>query len=136
MYLKKKSRGGACLRTPLAGSAHLWHTQEHASCGPGQNHRPRPVLILNQDVGKYEVLSHHYISMPYGPNLANKCVVPYVCLLPCLRTSLTELDNIHGVTHATIKVTVQSEHEPYRSNGDTFDTNPLRIMRATLRNIQ
>ena len=43
---------------------------------------------------------------------------------------------IHGDTHATIKVTVQPEHEPYQSNGDTFDTNPLRIIRATLRTLQ
>ena len=39
---------------------------------------------------------------------------------------------MHGVTHVTIQVAVQSEHEPYGTNGDTFYTNSLRIMRTTL----
>ena len=56
---KKNRGGGACLRTPLAGRAHLWHTREHASCEPGQNHKPvlillsKPTDFLNQNVGKY-----------------------------------------------------------------------------------
>ena len=87
-----------------------------------------------------KVLPHHYISMPYGPNLTNKFAIPHVCLyhvyVPTVHSSPNELYNIHGDTHATIKVTVQSEHEPYQSNGDTFDTNPLRIIQTTLRTLQ
>ena len=41
--------------------------------------------------------------------------------------------NMHGVTSL---VYVQCEQEPYRTNGDTFNTNPLRVMRTTLRTIQ
>ena len=39
------------------------------------------------------------------------------------------LYKIHGDTHAiyTIKVNV-AEHEPYKLNGETLDTNPLHIM--------
>ena len=39
--------------------------REHASCGPGQNHRPvlillsKPTDFLNQNVGKYVVVSFH-----------------------------------------------------------------------------
>ena len=43
--------------------------------------------------------------------------------------------NMHGETHTTIKVAVHSEYEPYRSNGDNFDTNPLRIIQTTSRTI-
>ena len=51
-------------------------------------------------------------------------------------TQLPERYNIHGKTHTTIKVTVQLGHEPYQSNGDTFDTTPLRIIRTTLQLLQ
>ena len=81
------------------------------------------------------------MSMPYGPNLLNKFAVPYVCLyhvyVPAVHSCLTELYNIHGDTHATIKVTVQSEHEPYQSNGDTnyITHHPVpSIMLGTLNN--
>ena len=84
-----------------------------------------------------KVLPNHYISMPYGPNLTNIFVIPHVCLyhayVPTVHSCPNELYNIHGDTHTTIKVTVQSEHEPYQSNGDTSDTNPLRIIQTTLR---
>ena len=43
---------------------------------------------------------------------------------------------MHDVTHVTIQVAVQSEYEPYLKNGDTLDTNPLRIIQTTLRTIQ
>ena len=43
--------------------------------------------------------------------------------------------NMHGETYTTIKVTVHSEYEPYRSNSDNFDTNPLRIIQTTSRTI-
>ena len=50
-------------------------------------------------------------------------------------TCSNELFNIYADTHARIKVNVHSEHEPYQSNGDTFDTSPLRIIRVRLRTI-
>ena len=56
--------------------------------------------------------------------------------LPAVHSCPNELYNIHGDTHSTIKVTVQSEHEPYQSNGDMFDTNQLLIIRNTLRTLQ
>ena len=78
-----------------------------------------------------KVLPQNYIFMPYMPNLTNKFTIPCVCLyhvyVPDVHSCPNELYNIHGDTHATSKVTVQSEHEPYQSNGDTLDTNPLRI---------
>ena len=86
------------------------------------------------------IITYHYISMPYGPNLTNKFAIPHVCLyhvyVPTVHSCPNELYNIHGDTYATIKVSVQSEHEPYQSNGDTFDTNPLRIIQTTLRTLQ
>ena len=62
-YLKKiRKGGGACLRTPLTRPGPpLAHTWEHASCGPGRNHRPvlivlsKPTDFLNQNVGKYDI---------------------------------------------------------------------------------
>ena len=87
-----------------------------------------------------KVLPHHYISMPSRPHLTNKYDITCVCLyhvyIPAVHSCPIELCNIHGDTHATIKVTVQSEHEPYQSNGDTFDTNQLLIIRNTLRTLQ
>ena len=87
-----------------------------------------------------KVLQHHYISMPFRPNLTNKCALPHVCLyhvyVPAIHSCPNELDNSHDDMQATIKVTVQSEHEPYQSNGDTFDTNQLRSIRTTLRALQ
>ena len=78
------------------------------------------------------IITYHYISMPYGPSLMNKFAIPHVWLYhvysPTVHSRPNEVYNIHGDTHATIKVTVQSEHEPYQSNGDTFDTNPLRTL--------
>ena len=86
------------------------------------------------------IITYHYISMPYGPNVTNKFTIPHVCLyhvyLPSVHCCPNKLYNIHGDTHATIKVTVQSEHEQYQSNGDTLDTNPLSIIQATLRILQ
>ena len=65
--------------------------------------------------------------MPYGPNLTNKFAIPHVCLyhvsVPTVHSCPNELYNIHGDTYATIKVNVQSEHEPYQSNGDTYRTS-------------
>ena len=85
------------------------------------------------------IITYHYISMPYGPNLTNKFAIPHECLyhvyVPTVHSCPNKLYNIHGDTHATIKVTVQSEHEPYHSNCDTFDTNPLRIIQTTLRTL-
>ena len=82
-----------------------------------------------------KILPDHYISMPYRPNLTNKFAIPYVCLyhvyVPATHCFQNELYSIHGDTHATIKVNVQFKHEPYQSNGETFDTNPLRIIRTT-----
>ena len=81
------------------------------------------------------IIRYHYISMPYGSNLENKFAIPHVCLyyvyVPTVHSCPNELYNIHGDAHATSKVTVQSEHEPYQSNGDTFDTYPLRIIQTT-----
>ena len=84
------------------------------------------------------IITYHYISMAYGPNHTNKFAIPHVCLyhVPTVHSCPNELYNIHGDTHATIKVTVQFEHEPYQSNGDTFDTNRLRIIQTTLRTLQ
>ena len=86
------------------------------------------------------IITYHYISMASGPNLTNKFAIPHVCLyhvyVPTVHSCPKELYIIHGDTHATIKVTVQSEHEPYQSNDDTFDTNPLRIIQTTLRTLQ
>ena len=86
------------------------------------------------------IITYQYISMPHGPNLANKFAISHICLyhvdVPAVHSCPNELYNIYGDTHATIKVTVQSEHEPYQSNGDTFDTNPLRIIQTTLRTLQ
>ena len=49
---------------------------------------------------------------------------PLLCRyrLNCARRWRNELYNIHGETHAPTKVKLQSEHESYRSNVDTFDT--------------
>ena len=80
-----------------------------------------------------KVLPHYYISMPYWPNLTNKFAIPYVCLyhfyVPAVHSCPNELCNIHGDTHATIKVTVQIRTRAV--SVDTFDTNPLRIIRST-----
>ena len=65
--------------------------------------------------------------------------MPSICLgayAPAIHSCRIELYNIHGDTHPTIKVNVQSEHEPYQSNSDTFDTNQSRIIRTTLRTFQ
>ena len=82
------------------------------------------------------IITYHYISMPYGPNFTNKFAIPHVCLyhvyVPAVHSYPNELYNFHGDTHATIKAAVQSEHEQYQSNGDTFNTNPLRIIQTTL----
>ena len=82
------------------------------------------------------IITYHYISMPYGPNHTNKFAIQHVChyhdYVPTVHNCPNELYSIHGDTLVTIKVTVQSEHEPYQSNGDTFDTNPLRIIQTTL----
>ena len=44
-----------------------------------------------------EVLPHHYISMPYGPNLTNKFAIPHVCLnhvyVPAVHSCPNELYN-------------------------------------------
>ena len=102
--------------------------------GAGNTYRCRTLRKYSR------IITYHYLSMPYGPNLTNKFAIPHVCLyhvyVPTVHSCPNELYNIHGDTHATSKVTVQSEHEPYQSNGDTFDTNPLRIIQATLRTLQ
>ena len=86
------------------------------------------------------IITYHHISMPYGPNLTNKFAIPHLCLyhvhVPSVHSCPNELYTINGDTHVTIKVTVQSEHEPYQSNGDTFDANPLSIIQTTLRTVQ
>ena len=72
--------------------------------------------------------------------LTNTFAVTYVGLyhvyVPALHSYPDEQCNIHDATNATIIVAKQSEHKLYRSNGNTFDTNPLRIIRTALRIIQ
>ena len=61
------------------------------------------------------IITYHYISMSYGPNLTNKFAIPHVCLyhvyVPTVHSCPNELYNSRGNTHVTIKVTVQFEHE-------------------------
>ena len=87
-----------------------------------------------------KILPHHYVTMTYWPNLTNNIAIPYVCLyhvhVSAVHSCPNELCDIHCDTHATIKVTVQSEHEKYQSYGDTYDTNPLRIIGTTSRTFQ
>ena len=75
--------------------------------------------------------------MPYEPNLTHTFAVPYVCFYhvyaPAVHSCPNELYNIHCNMHATSKVIVQSEYEPYLSNGDTFDINLIPIIQTTLR---
>ena len=90
----------------------------------------------------YKYKYSHIITYPkpYGPYFVSKFDIPYVCLyhmyIPAVHSCLNELYNIHGDTHAIFKVNVQSEQEPYPSNGDTFDMNRLRIIQTTIRTIQ
>ena len=71
------------------------------------------------------------INLPY---LAYTCF--YHGHEPTVQSCPNALQNMHGDMHATIKVNVHFKHERYQSNGDTFDTNPLRIIRTTLRIFQ
>ena len=107
-------------------NGHSWRS------GAGDTYLPTGIRTAAMHT---KVLPYHYISMPYEPNFTNKFAIPHVCLYhvysPAVHSCPNELYNIHGDTHAKIKITVQSEHEPYQSNGDTLDTNPLRIIRTT-----
>ena len=87
-------------------------------------------------------------AVPYGSTPASLQIhavwaepytLPYVCLyhvyVPAVHSCSNKLYTILGDRHATIKMNVQCEHEPNRSNDDTFDTNPLLFIQTTLRTI-
>ena len=67
-------------------------------------------------------------AVPYESTPASLHIITYPCRMgqtlriclyhgyvPTIQSCPNELYNIHGDTHATIKVTVTSEHEPYQS---------------------
>ena len=92
------------------------------------------------------IITYHYISMPYGPNLTNKFAILHVCLyhvyVQAAHNCPSELYNIHGDTHATIKVTVQSVpsstvrtkrtvREPEQSEKMPFEYKSRRISHSS-----
>ena len=106
-----------------------------------QNHAHKLFYILSPNQPFVAFRGRRYVlaDWPYWPNITHTCRtlrMPYHVYVPAGYSCPNELYNIHGDTHAPIKVNVQKEHKPYRSNGDTFDTNPSRILQTTLRTIQ
>ena len=62
---------------------------------------------------------HVVWAKPYLPYLT---YANYHVYVPAVQSGSNELYNNNGDTHATIKVNAQSEHEPYWSNGDRYES--------------
>ena len=88
---------------------------------------------------------HPNAAVPYESTPASLHIITYPCRMgqslrinsPYLTYAYT-MFTYQPYTVARMNFTIfmairtpQSEHEPYQSNGDTFDTNPLRIIQTT-----
>ena len=108
--------------------------------GAGDTYLPTDIriaaVLYESTPASLHIITYNYISMSYGPNLTNKFAIPHVCLyhvyVLTVYTQLPEWTIQYSWRYARHDQSNRAiRTQPYQSNGDTFDTNPLRNIQTT-----